>query len=323
MSEDCIFHNYKHKMKKHLTFLLVLLAGCTHGQKVVYEITEGSPYSSFVPRALTISNSGSVFITGGFDRTIKYYKTVNGKTVRADSTLPGDNTMFVMKMDANGKMVKRAFCPMVYSLMQKRVYAQVIEGNDITITRDGNLLVTGFVTGYRERNYEGDRTQGVYAALIDTNFRLVWDTLYPSYYNSVGEKVMETADGNFIINASVFLRKDSVSQYLDNHVTGTRLLKISKKGRLLVDTLLATLPRDFDYDFYTNHPKAKSYFYHNYNDSDVGHFLPPFEVEAGRIALSFELVNPILSKRSLLNLLGFAADRILSRIPEILLLATI
>lgn len=265
-------------MKAHLSLLLAICSYSVQAQ-IVYETTAGSPYSTFKPRTLAVSNSGSVYVAGGFDKTVQYYKTVDGHTVRADSTLPSYNAMFLMKMDAGGKMVKRAFFPVVYSLARKDVYAEVIEGNDMVLTRKGELLITGFVTRYRKENYKGDRTQGVYAALIDTNLTLVWDTLIPSYYNSVGEKVIETADGDFVIVASTFLRSDSVAKYLDNSVTATRLLKISGKGSPLMDTLLPTLPRDVDYEFLAAHPNAKAFFYNNFHDSDLNHLLPPFDVE--------------------------------------------
>ncbi len=219
-----------------VVFFLLIQPLKAQKPKIIYEKTFGSPYASFRPNAITIDKEGIMYIIGRYRYSRITSKLENLEDADADTTLPSslDPSLYIFKVSKEGKMINRTFLPWV------------IEGIDISITKDNNLLVTGFINNYREKNYEGDRTQGVWAALMNTDFKIRWQRNYPSYYNSVPDKIMETSDGKVLITAHSTIAYSDYFPY-DN----SRLILLDKNGTLLQDILPM---KDIDSSVCKNYP---------------------------------------------------------------------
>lgn len=234
-------------MRLAVTVAFLFFSTLLTAQTLVWEKVESrNPVAVFRPEAFTIALSGSIYVTGQYDNGDSFFVQVNGMTKYADTTLPGiDACMFLFKFNADGKFIKRQFIRGLSSEYKKLtpddfkrgnlMLPDVASGNSIIATTDNKLLTTGFASGYRKKNYETDRTQGVFTAMLDTNLLVYWDKMYPYYFNSSPQKVLETTDGQFVILAYGHL--------------GPRIMKISAKGDLITDTLLQDLPTPEDYDF--------------------------------------------------------------------------
>ncbi|MBL0912628.1 MAG: hypothetical protein IBJ09_09665 [Bacteroidia bacterium] len=203
-------------------FCISVLTACA--QTLLSEKVTADAHASFEPRAMALHNNGNVYVTGRYETSVGYYTRRNGVTVVADTSLPYGTRMFVMRLDSTGKM-------------QQRIYLPALEGLDIRITRSGDILACGFLNGYREENYEGDRTQGVFAALLNPQLELIWKRLYPLPYNSTPRKIVEAADGNILIlaNAQVKAQPNSFGQ---NDLMATRCILTDAQGKLRKDSLM-------------------------------------------------------------------------------------
>lgn len=219
-------------MKRRAPFLLIAILGIaglfvfavkSNGQSVVYEKTFGSPYANFRPNAIAADNNGNIYITGRYETGLEFFKEVNGVTKYADTTLPYGTMMYLDKISSDGKLVKQ-------------VFLNAIEGLDLCVTKEGNIAVTGFTNNYRKENYTGDRTQGVYTALLTPDLKIYWWEIDSSQYNSTPEKIIETNDGNQLVLASSLIKKVPVSTYIDDDIERNRFILINKKGKILKDT---------------------------------------------------------------------------------------
>lgn len=212
-------------MKLLITLPVFCISVCTaFAQTLLSEKVTADAHASFESRALALHNNGDVYVTGRYETSVGYYTERNGVTVVADTTLPHGTRMFVMRFDSTGKM-------------QQRIYLPALEGMDIRITRSGDILGCGFLNRYREENYEGDRTQGVFAALLNPQLELIWKQIYPLRYNSVPEKIVEGGDGRILIlaNAQVKAIPNSFGQ---NDIIASRCILTDADGTLLKDTLM-------------------------------------------------------------------------------------
>jgi len=211
---------------KLLIFLTVfctsVTAVCT--QTLLSEKIYADAHASFEPRAMALHSNGNVYVTGRYETSTGYYTTRNGKTVVADTSLPRGTHMFILRFDSTGKMLQRIYLP-------------ALEGLDIRITRSENILACGFLNGYREENYEGDRTQGVFACLLNPQLEPIWKQTYPLRYNSVPQKIVEGADGNILILANAET-KTTPNSFGRNDVIASRCILTDSGGKLLKDTLM-------------------------------------------------------------------------------------
>ena len=243
-------------MKLTLLVTILCISLSSHAQSLEWEILEThDPIAEFHPTALAVAPSGTFYVTGKYQHGTEYYKSVDGVTVIADSTMPNIGlfgSMFVYKFTSDGKLANRSFAGGLASEYRKLkpedfrkdhlMLPSVVEGNTIQVTSTGKLFITGFANGYREKNYETDRAQGIFAMMLDTNFMLKWDKMYPSFYNSTPQKAIENEDGQFIILGTSLIKTVDVSKYLSENTVSPRILKVSAKGKLLADTLLQDLP---------------------------------------------------------------------------------
>ncbi len=219
-------------------FLLFLLAGRTsNAQTIVFEKTFGSPYASFEPNASAMDEEGNVFITGRYDTSVEFFKNVNGKTVLADTSLPYGPLMFVYKINSEGKMLRR-------------IFLNALEGMDIIVTKEGNVLATGFMNRYRDENYNGDKTQGVCLFLLTKELDMLGRNIYPSYYNSVPYKLLETSENKILIVAHSLIYKDTIQGGIFD-TDGNRMIVTDKNGTMLQDTILRmrTMHNNLDFDY--------------------------------------------------------------------------
>ncbi|MGQ3132064.1 MAG: hypothetical protein ACT6RE_08720 [Flavobacteriales bacterium] len=212
-------------MKLLIALPAFCISVCTaFAQTLLSEKVTADAHASFEPRALALHNSGDVYVTGRYETSVGYYTKRNGVTVVADTTLPHGTRMFLMRFDSTGQMLQRIYMP-------------ALEGLDIRITHGGNILACGFLNRYREENYEGDRTQGVFAALLNPQLELIWKQIYPLQYNSVPQKIVEGNDGHILIlaNAQVKATPNSFGQ---NDIIASRCILTDAGGKLLKDTLM-------------------------------------------------------------------------------------
>ena len=247
-------------MKLSLIATLLCIALRSHAQTLEWERLEThNPIATFHPTALAVAPSGTIYVTGKYERGNEYYKTVDGVTVAADSTMPNlglFGSMFLYKFTSKGKLVNRTFAGGLASEFSKLkpedfrrndlMLPSVVEGKTVQVTSTGNLFISGFANGYRKKNYESDRTQGIFAMMLDTNFKLQWDKLFPSYYTSTPRKALENENGQFIILGTSDIKSAEVSKYQSENTVAPRILKVSATGKLLTDTLLQDLPSQED-----------------------------------------------------------------------------
>ena len=76
---------------------------------------------------------------------------------------------------------------------------QGVEGQKIAACQDGNFVVTGFVPGYRERLYEGDRTQGIWIGKYSAEGQELWWQILKCDYNSTPEAIIITKGGDILV----------------------------------------------------------------------------------------------------------------------------
>ncbi len=203
----------------------------TNGQSIVYEKTFGSLYAEFRPNAIAVDKEGNSYITGRCETNLAYFKKVGDDYKYADTTIPEGTHLYLYKINNEGKLTKR-------------IFLWAIEGIDLCITKDGNIALTGFVTRYRKENYEGDRTQGVYSAMLNKNLEMIWQKIDSSQYNSVPEKMIETKDGNLLIVAHSMIKKVPLNYGLTDDDTHDRFLLINKNGKTIKDTTLEMVEID-------------------------------------------------------------------------------
>lgn len=200
---------------------ILLVTNQLFAQQITWEKVLGSNVADFVVQDAVTDSKGNTYVVGRYDTGLAFFKTVNGKTVYADTTLPYGAHPFVQKISPDGKQVKRVFLP-------------GIEAQHIVLLSDNRLAVCGFMNDYRKKNYDRDRGQGVFSAFLDSNLRLNTYTHYPSFYNSTPFGMTSDSKNRLIIAASSFTKPDPNMGYRDEY--SLRLIHTDENGTSLRDT---------------------------------------------------------------------------------------
>lgn len=202
-------------------FLLSFLSFHLTAQQVSWEKVQGSDIVNYNPNDFVIDPQGNFVIVGRYETGHAFFRTVDGVIKYADSTLPYGTHPFVQKLDKNGNLLKQAILP-------------GIEAQHIIQLSDNLFAVSGFMNGYRKKNYEGDLTQGIFLIFLDSSLNMLNYIQYPSYYNSTPLGMIPDQQGGLIIAANSFTRSDQDMGF--NDIYSLRLIHTDPKGKLLSDT---------------------------------------------------------------------------------------
>lgn len=216
-----------------LLFLCSLWIFPLFGQELLWEnIIYNNQISSFRPMDLTTDKNGNIYLAGRYEIGDDFFTVRNGVTAYTDTTLPYGTRAFVMKCKADGEVVKHGFL-------------RGIEAQHIALDGEGRLIVCGFTNDYREKNYEGDRTQGIFSCAVSTNLdTLLWHQIYASPHNSTPSAMVLDEGNDFYILGDDELR---YSAWIGERAI--RLLKCDlKSGKALKDTTWQGFPNHFAYD---------------------------------------------------------------------------
>lgn len=124
---------------------------------------------------------------------------------------------FIARLDQQGKLV---WIQSIRGISSKRVLP----------TADGNFMVTGFIPGYREELYNGDRTQGIWAGKYSPDGQEIWWKILKSNYNSTASDMWMCGNGDALILGD----KESPGEGYIRPEQG-RLVRIDADGTLLWD----------------------------------------------------------------------------------------
>ncbi|WP_343634628.1 hypothetical protein [Fluviicola sp.] len=209
-------------MKWFFSLFILVFSSQLSAQQVVWEKVLGSNVADFDSRDAVTDSKGNTYIVGRYETGIAFFKTVNGQTVYADTTLPFGTSPFVWKISPDGKLLKRIFLP-------------GIEAQHIVLLSDNRLAVCGFMNDYREKNYEQDRGQGVFSVFLDSTLEGSNYNIYPSFYNSTPFGMTFDSENGLIIAASAFTGPDPNIGLHD--VYSLRLIRTNDQGATLRDTI--------------------------------------------------------------------------------------
>lgn len=209
-------------MNKWVYFIWFCLSGnILFSQSTVWEKIEGSKFANFDPMNAVTDAQGNTYVVGRYETGLEFFKEVNGKTVYADTTLPYGTHPFIQKFSPTGKLICSAFLP-------------GIEAQHIVLLADHRIAVSGFMNDYREKNYERDRGQGVFALFLDTTLKTQAYRVYPSFYNSTPFGMTCDAQNGLIIAASSFTKPDPEMGLKDEF--SLRLIHTDATGATLFDS---------------------------------------------------------------------------------------
>jgi hypothetical protein len=190
-------------------------------QQIAWEKVLGSNVADFVAEDAVTDSKGNTYIVGRYETGVAFFKTVNGKTVYADTALPRGTHPFIQKISSEGKLLKHAFLP-------------GIEAQHIALLSDNRIAVCGFMNDYRKKNYDRDRGQGVFSGFLDSSLLLNTYTEYPSFYNSTPFGMTFDSQNRLIIGASSFTKPDPGIGLKDEY--SLRLIHTDEKGSALFDS---------------------------------------------------------------------------------------
>lgn len=208
-------------MKWFFSLFVLVVSNSLSAQQVVWEKVMGSDVAGFDARDAVMDSKGNTYVVGRYETGLEFFKTVNGETVYADTTLPYGTHPYVEKINSEGKSVKRIFLP-------------GIEAEQVVLLSDNRIAICGFMNNYREKNYDRDRGQGVYSAFLDSNLRMKSYTEYPSFYNSTPVGMTFDSRNGLIIAATSFTKPDPSMGLGDEY--SLRLIHTDEKGAALVDS---------------------------------------------------------------------------------------
>lgn len=194
---------------------------CFLAQSSDWEKIEGSNVANFDPMDAVSDAQGNIYVVGRYETGVEFFKKVNGKTVYADTTLPYGTHPFIQKFTPTGRLIRSAFLP-------------GIEAQHIVLLADNRIAVSGFMNDYREKNYERDRGQGVFALFMDTTLKTQTYHVYPSVYNSTPFGMTCDAKNGLIIAATSFTKPDPEMGLKDEY--SLRLIHTDAKGKTLFDS---------------------------------------------------------------------------------------
>ncbi|MNK12827.1 hypothetical protein D3C87_309050 [compost metagenome] len=215
------FFEYYCAMKWILGACIFLVSYPLTAQQIGWEKVIGSEVASYIPNDLVINPDGTMILVGRYETGTGFFRTVDGVTKYADSTLPFGTHPFVQKLDKDGNLLKQVFLP-------------GIEAQHVVQMDDNRWAVCGFMNGYREKNYEGDRAQGIFLVFLDSNLNRLSYTHYPSYYNSTPLGMIADQQGGLIIAADSYTKSDHELGF--NDIYSLRLVHTDPKGKLITDT---------------------------------------------------------------------------------------
>lgn len=208
-------------MKWFFSLSVLLVSNQLFAQQVIWEKVLGSDVADFDARDAVTDSKGNIYVVGRYETGVEFFKTVNGKTVYADTTLPYGTHPYVEKLSPDGKLLKRTFLP-------------GIEAQHIALLSDNRIAVCGFMNDYREKNYDRDRGQGVFSVFLDSVLKISNYKTYPSFYNSTPFGMTFDSKNGLIIAASSFTSPDPGMGLQD--VYSLRLIRTNENGSLICDT---------------------------------------------------------------------------------------
>ena len=200
---------------------VLLVSNQLPAQQVIWEKVLGSDVADFDVRDAVTDSKGNTYIAGRYETGVEFFKTVNGKTVYADTTLPYGTRPFVTKISPDGKFLKHIFLP-------------GIEAQHIVLLSDNRMAVCGFMNDYRKKNYDRDRGQGVFSVFLDSTLKGSNYKIYPSFYNSTPFGMTFDSKNGLIIAASSFTKPDPGMGLQDEY--SLRLIHTNEKGSAICDT---------------------------------------------------------------------------------------
>lgn len=208
-------------MKLFLSLSVFLISNQLSAQRVVWEKVLGSDVADFDARDAVTDSKGNTYIVGRYETGLEFFKTVNGETVYADTTLPYGTHPYVEKISQDGKLLKRAFLP-------------GIEAQHVVLLSDNRIAVCGFMNDYREKNYDRDRGQGVFSVFLDSVLKGSNYKTYPSFYNSTPFGMTFDSKNGLVIAASSFTKPDPAMGLGDQY--SLRLIHTDENGSSICDT---------------------------------------------------------------------------------------
>lgn len=208
-------------MKWFFSLSVLLVSNQVSAQQVIWEKVLGSDVADFDARDAVTDSKGNIYVVGRYETGVEFFKTVNGETVYADTTLPYGTHPYVEKISPDGKLLKRTFLP-------------GIEAQHIVLLSDNRIAVCGFMNGYREKNYDRDRGQGVFSVFLDSVLKRSNYKTYPSFYNSTPFGMTFDSKNGLIIAASSFTSPDPSMGLQD--VYSLRLIRTNENGSVICDT---------------------------------------------------------------------------------------
>jgi hypothetical protein len=208
-------------MKWFFSLSILFALNQLFAQQVVWEKVLGSDVADFDARDAVTDSKGNIYIVGRYETGLEFFKTVNGETTYADTTLPYGTHPYVEKISPQGKLLKRIFLP-------------GIEAQDIVLLSDNRIAVCGFMNDYREKNYDRDRGQGVFSVFLDSALKRSNYKTYPSFYNSTPFGMTFDSKNGLVIAASSFTKPDPSMGLGDEY--SLRLIHTDEKGTVLQDT---------------------------------------------------------------------------------------
>jgi hypothetical protein len=213
-------------MIKWFVAACIFIANQSVAQEISWEKVQGSDIVNYESNDLVVDSRENLWLTGRYETGLEFFVTENGVVRYADSTLPHGTYPFVQKLDQNGKLLKQVLLP-------------GIEGERIIQLNDNRFAVCGFMNGYREKNYDRDRAQGVFLMLLDSSLRRLTYREYPSFYNSTAFGMIPDGQGGLVIAARSFTEPDPKMGI--NDVFSLRLIHTDSKGNPIRDTTFREL----------------------------------------------------------------------------------
>ena len=200
-------------------FLLSLLFSCSNS----FETYISNPDTGITGSGIVEATSGEYIVAG------------RGWIDSEEKPLHPISTVFLMKKTAAGEYISHA-------------YFRNFKIKKLVQLKNGDFAVTGFVHSYRERLYEGDRTQGIYVLCVGPDLKQKWEKLLRTDYNSTPRSMIPTADGGLIIvgDKEIYTQPDSsvenesnpyrrwINEYTQpSRSYRPRVIKLDRDGNLL------------------------------------------------------------------------------------------